>query len=91
MSFNKIINDLGKCVNIQVTVFAVHIKLLKLVKYKGWMGKMGKGPYETGLKSEMKFEIKWYILGKEGNNSNFINKMLCSEETIISLKWDLVL
>lgn len=50
------------------------------------MGKMGKGPYKTGLKSEMKFEIKRYILGKEGNNSNFINKTLCSEETIISLK-----
>lgn len=28
---------------------------------------------------------------EKGNNSNFINKMLWSEETIISLKWDLVL
>lgn len=34
MLFNKIINDLGKCVNIHVTVFAVHIKLLKLVNTK---------------------------------------------------------
>lgn len=34
MLFSIIINDLGKGVSIQVTVFAVHIKLFELVKTK---------------------------------------------------------
>lgn len=32
--FNMIVNDLGKGVSTQVTVFAVHIKLFELVKAK---------------------------------------------------------
>ena len=34
MLFNMIINHLGKCLNIEVTVLAVHINLFELVKTK---------------------------------------------------------
>lgn len=34
MLFSRIINKLGKCVNIQVVVFAIHIKPVELEKTK---------------------------------------------------------
>lgn len=48
------------------------------------MKNMIKGPYETGVKTDMKSDVKWYVLWEEGNNSSFINKffVLCGNDNL---------